>query len=212
MNTTFASPPEVARRSVTRQGIVFSVLLLAVTGFPCLRASAAEAPLPATNYLARPGDLLRFSVYLEPELDQQVRVEADGTVILPLVGTVAAAGRTMEKLREELTSRFDTFLVDPQVTVQVVAFASRAVHVIGQVNRPGTIGMPGDTPLTLLDAISAAGGFTRRADVKKVSIRRREEGGHRIIEKNVAELLSEPEANDVELYDGDTIVVGERWI
>jgi polysaccharide export outer membrane protein len=178
-------------------------------------AGAAEGGAAARDdsYQIRRGDVLAVSVYLEPELEKQVRVEADGTISLPLVGTVELAGRTVREMRVDLARRFDHFIVDPQVTLQVVRFARRAVNVIGQVNRPGPVEMPDEDAFTLLEAISAAGGWTRRGEIKNVSIRRRDpQGEEAIIKKDVRELLSDPDANDIELRDGDTVVVGERFV
>jgi polysaccharide export outer membrane protein len=184
-------------------------------GFFAACLLAGQLPMAGAapaNYRIRHGDELTVLVHLEPDLDSQVRVQADGSIALPLAGVVSADGRTLDEVRSDVAARLRRFLVDPQVSVQVTAYARRAVHVIGEVNRPGPIAIPDETPLSLLDALSAAGGFTRRADVRSVFIRRRaREGETRIIEKNVGELLSRPGAHDIDLDDGDTVFVGERW-
>lgn len=162
----------------------------------------------------RHGDVIEFSVFQEPDLRTQARVQADGTINLPLIQGIRAEGVTIGELRTTLTQLYDRdFLVDPQISLQITSYASRSVQVIGQVNRPGTVPLPPEVPMRLLEAIGAAGGFTRRADAGKVTIRRLgEDGAQQIIEKDVGELLSRPDTNDIQLRDGDTILVGERWI
>lgn len=173
----------------------------------------AAAPDEASNYHVRHGDVLLVSVYQDPDLRMEVRVPADGALQLPLIGRIAAQDRTLAELHAALTAAFDRFIVDPQVTVQVLHYGAASVQVIGQVNRPGQIPLPPEKTLSLLEAIGAAGGFTNRANARKVSIRRRGAADSaRIIEIDVDALLSRPDQHDMRLEDGDTVTVGVRVI
>lgn len=188
----------------------FRVLALAVAAISSLNAAT---PDEASNYQVRHGDVLLVSVYQDPDLRTEVRVPADGDLQLALIGRVAAQDRTLAELHAALTAAYDRFIVNPQVTVQVLQYGAAAVQVIGQVNRPGQVPLPPEKTLSLLEAIGAAGGFTNRANARKVSIRRRgAEGSARIIEIDVDALLSRPDQHDVRLEDGDTVTVGVRVI
>lgn len=208
------NPPNPSLSADRRRTSRLHAPFVLLAGLLLAAASPAARGAPADNYRLRHGDVLEFTVFQEPDLRTQARIQADGTIYLPLVGSVQAEGRTLAGLQAGLTELYDRdFLVQPQITLQIAAYAPRSVQVIGQVNRPGTIPLPAEAPMRLLEAIGAAGGFTRRADAGKVSIRRlRDDGSQEIIEKDVGQLLSRPDANDIVLRDGDTVLVGERWI
>ena len=132
------------------------------------RAAAAE-------YLVGPEDVLEISVYGNPDLDTLVRVEDDGVIRFPLVGAVAVGGKSVSDISTELAARLaDGYLVRPYVTVFVREFRSRTVVVMGQVQRPGLYELSG--PLTVIEAISKAGGFTDLAAERRLRILRKADG------------------------------------
>jgi len=106
-----------------------------------------------------PGDVLRVSVYDNPDLSQEVTIEADGAFSYPLIGRVQAAGLPVRQLESLLAKRFaDGYLVSPQVGVTVTQHKSQQVYVMGAVSKPGPYALQRQT--TLLEALSAAGGPT----------------------------------------------------
>jgi protein involved in polysaccharide export with SLBB domain len=110
------------------------------------------------DYPIGPGDVVAISVPAMEELkERSVRVAADGTIALPLVGVVRAGGLTEEQFREELASKLRKYMYHPQVDVFVKQYRSREVAVLGAVKTPGlvTLKSPSDT---ILDAIANAGG------------------------------------------------------
>ena len=145
-------------------------------------ATAATQVAPGYTYQVGPGDVLNVVVWGHPELsnpmgqteniEQQARlVREDGTMFFPFVGVMPVAGRTVEEIREALARDLRPFVTEPQVDVRVVAFRSKKVYVTGEVVDPGTIALT-DEPLTALDAISRAGGFTADADRRNAIITR----------------------------------------
>jgi polysaccharide export outer membrane protein len=148
------------------------VLALGIGGcasLPPLPAPAERPPLsglgeeqrqiPPTTYTLGPGDVLRVSVYDNPDLSQEVTIEADGAFSYPLIGRVQAAGVPVRQLESLLAKRFaDGYLVSPQVGVTVTQYKSQQVYVMGAVSKPGPYALPRQT--TLLEALSAAGGPT----------------------------------------------------
>ena len=116
-------------------------------------------PTPAMGHTLGPGDVLRVSVYDNPDLSQEVTIEADGAFSYPLIGRVQAAGLPVPQLEGLLAKRLaDGYLVSPQVGVTVTQHKSQQVYVMGAVSKPGPYALQRQT--TLLEALSAAGGPT----------------------------------------------------
>jgi polysaccharide biosynthesis/export protein len=116
-------------------------------------------PAPTMSYTLGPGDVLRVSVYDNPDLSQEVTIEADGAFSYPLIGRVQAAGLPVRQLESLLAKRFaEGYLVSPQVGVTVTQHKSQQVYILGAVSKPGPYPLQRQT--TLLEALSAAGGPT----------------------------------------------------
>ncbi|WP_245888673.1 polysaccharide export protein [Halomonas denitrificans] len=136
--------------------------------------SEARRELSDYQYRVGPGDVLSIIVYDHPELtipagaereaaDTGNRVQTDGTMFYPYVGRLQVGGRSLEEVRRLLTSRLSSVITDPQVEVSVAAYRSQKVYVTGAVETPGTLPITIE-PMTILDAISLAGGTTPEAD------------------------------------------------
>ena len=118
---------------------------------------AEQRRSPTVDYILGPGDILRVGVYDNPDLSQEVAIEADGAFSYPLIGRVQAAGLSVRQLESLLTKRFaDGYLVSPQIGVTVTQHKSQQVYVMGAVKAPGSYPLQRQT--TLLEALSAAGG------------------------------------------------------
>ncbi len=112
------------------------------------------------------GDVVEISVAAIEELSARtVRIKGDGTISLPYIGKIEAAGLTEEQLQQTITERLKEYMYRPRVVVFVKEYRSRQVAVLGSVMRPGvySIGASGDT---LLDMLSQAGGIAPGADPK----------------------------------------------
>jgi polysaccharide export outer membrane protein len=169
----------------------------------------APAVKPATddpNYVIGPEDELIITVWREPDISRTVPVRPDGKISLPLLNDVQASGLTPMQLGTEITSRLTKFISTPQVTVIVTKVSAQRIFVAGEVGRAGAYTfVPG---MTVLEAISSAGGVTPFAKQSKVSILRMENGKQVRVSVNYKEVLNgrRPEQN-VPLKPGDTIVV-----
>jgi len=168
------------------------------------RSSAAISDDP--DYAIGPGDVLNVNVWKEPEVSGTVPVRPDGKVSLPLLGDVSAAGVTPTELAATITDRLRRYMTNPRVTVIVTATNSRRIYLIGEVVRPGAIPML--PKMTVLQALSSAGGFSQFANAKKMYVLRSENGKQIKIPFNYKDAISghSPEQN-IALKPGDTIVV-----
>jgi polysaccharide biosynthesis/export protein len=169
----------------------------------------SATPLPATqdaSYIIGPQDVLDISVWKEAELTRTVPVRPDGKISMPLLNDVQAAGLTPTQLAEQITSSLKKFVTDPQVTIIVTAINSQRVYIMGEVTRAGAY--PLLPNMTVLQALSSAGGFTQFANLKKIYMFRTENGKQVKYPFNYKAVVSgkQPEEN-VELKAGDTIVV-----
>ena len=159
------------------------VLGLGLTGcasLPSLPAPTAQPPLSGLGEEQRqvltmgqtlgPGDVLRVSVYDNPDLSQEVTIGPDGSFSYPLIGRVQAAGLPVLQLETLLAKRFaDGYLVSPQVGVTVTQHKSQQVYVMGAVKAPGAY--PLQRQSTLLEMLSAAGGPTPEAGFEVILTR-----------------------------------------
>ena len=166
------------------------------------------------NYILKPSDVIQVSVFQELDLEKQVRIEADGTVTLPLVKKVKVSDFTVSEAQDLITQLYNRdFLVDPQISVLVVSFSPKIIRVLGSVNRPGVIEMPPDREMTLTEAIANANGISRLGNAKSITIKRVDKSGKtEQYQVNFNKILINKDAKDMIIKEGDTIWVPERII
>jgi polysaccharide export outer membrane protein len=171
-------------------------------------ASKPGAPAHAgtsPDYRMVPGDKLRIEVYKDQQLSQSLQIRPDGKITLPLIGDVPAAGATPRELAGTLTERLKEYLTAPVVTVIVAEAVPPMIYVLGEVNTPGA--QPLSTPVTVLQALSVAGGFKDFANPKKIRIlRKKPDGSILTINFNYKSAI-ESTAAPMMLQAGDTVIV-----
>jgi len=206
----------MGRRLQWRVGILIGVLS-SLVGAQSSPTSADSKPASSTSTVpdSAPGagpdyrigadDVLKISVWKEPDLSETLPVRVDGKISMPLLNDVAAAGLTPTQLAALLTERLKKFVADPRVTVIVTAMNSQKVYVTGEVTHTGSMAL---TPnMTVLQALASAG-FTQFADTKKIYILRIENGQQRKIPVNYKKLVrGDALDQNIVLKPGDTIVV-----
>jgi len=154
------------------------------------------APAGVDNYRLGTGDKVRVIVYGEDDLGGAFDVDGSGTISLPLIGPVKAAGLSASQLEAEITGALaDGYLNDPHVNVEVTTY--RPFYVIGQVNKPGEYPYVND--MNVLNAVALAGGYTNQATEGSVCVRRN--GGTK------EECLDADET--AKIYPGDVVRVPE---
>jgi polysaccharide export outer membrane protein len=150
---------------------------------PARGHNPASIPSPAQwDYTVGVGDILNVIVFDHPELttpagpqrsaeESGFRVQSDGTFFYPFIGQVQARGRVPEDIRAEVTQRLAEYIPSPQVEVRVAAFNSQSIVVSGEVKSPNRQPLT-TVPLTLVEAVTAAGGLSDIADGRRVSVQR----------------------------------------
>lgn len=121
-------------------------------------------------YILGPGDAIEITVLGYEEYTGSKVILPDGTIELSLIGSITAAGMTIDQLRQELTNRLQLFLVDPFVSINLITLRPVVINVAGEVMRPGPLQLVDGT--TLSAALVQAGGITRDADIRQVTLRR----------------------------------------
>lgn len=168
----------------------------------------------SADYLLQPQDLLRIQVYQEEDINRQgeVSISQQYTIFLPLVGMVDLKGKTARQAERMIRDLYDKdFLVNPQISVTVMKYAERSVNVFGAVNNAGRKPFPPERGLTILDAISLAGGHNRFADLKKVKLTRNGTDGEPVtITVNVDEIMKGGGKDPGPIQPDDAVFVGER--
>ena len=167
-----------------------------------------SAPKPHDkDFVIGNGDVLNISVWKQPDLSRSVPVRSDGKVSLPLIGEITASGQTPLKLEQELTSKFQPFLAEPEVTVIVEQINSEKFNILGRVAKPGSYTLL--NPTTVLDAIALAGGCRDFAKQKAIYIlRRHPDGTETRMPFNYQEVIrGKNTAQNIDLQPRDTIVV-----
>jgi polysaccharide export outer membrane protein len=176
---------------------------------PSTPAAPPAANEPATvdknSYIIGPDDSLKIDVYGSPDLSTALPVRPDGMITLPEIGDIPAAGRTPMQLTADIAAQVKKLVVDPTVTVTVMAVNSKHVFLIGEIGHQGPLSItPG---MTILQAISAAGGLTPYANKKHIYILRGDPGKQQKIPFDYTKALKKGDMQGVTLQPGDTIVV-----
>jgi polysaccharide biosynthesis/export protein VpsN len=166
-------------------------------------------PIPTEKSTIGEGDVFTMEIVGEEELPKEYQVASDGSVDLPYLHTVQVTGLEPQEIarlvRKLLIEK--QILSDPSVVVQVKEYNSRRVTIMGQVSKPGTF--PYKTGLTLIQALSQAGGVTGIANLDKVNLTRRTGSGSRTVVISIGTIM-EGRSADVPLQSGDRIFVHER--
>ena len=158
------------------------------------------------TYVIGPGDLLSVDVWKEEDLSKQVSVRLDGKISLPLVNDVQAAGLTLTELRDQLIEKYKDFVDVPQVSVTVLESRSKRIYLLGKVVKPGEYLM--QKTMTVVQAISLAGGLAEWADSSDVKLIRKIDGVEQTFLVDYDAIVSgEDLSQNVLLQPDDTIFV-----
>lgn len=189
---------------------LLALLLASCAGRTPVRVPAVSvSPLPPVEvgtYLLKVGDVIAVRFWGNEELDDEIRIRPDGMISLPFVDEVRAAGRTPAELDEALTELYIGELTTPQITVVLREAASERVYIGGEVGGQGIFELAG--PVTLMQAIYGAGGFTDAARRRQVLLIRTTPEGRVARAINTLPIMdgSDPDS-DIRLQASDIVFV-----
>lgn len=169
-----------------------------------------KLPPPIETSSLGPGDVIEVTVYDEPSMSKTFKVAPNGTIDFPLVGTLEIEGKEPQEIADLIKTRLrdGKILKNPSVSVLVKEVNSKKIAVFGQVQKPGQF--PMTEGMTIVQAISLAGGFTSLADRDRVTLNRRVSKDKVVRVVFSVAAITEGKMNDIPLQSGDTIYVEER--
>ena len=171
---------------------------------------AASASASTSDYRIMSGDVLQITVFQVQDFNREAQVDAGGNIVLPLIGGVPAAGKTVHEVESEVARRLRAkYLQNPQVLVTIKDAVGLRVSVQGAVKSPGVIQIRGDTTLTTV--LAQAQGFTDTADKSSVLVIRNTDQG-RVAAKVDAGAILAGSAPDPPIHGGDMIVVDDSFV
>jgi polysaccharide export outer membrane protein len=180
-----------------------TLFLLSIAGSAFAQAASTEA------YRLKPEDVISIRVFGEEDMNVDAPINLDGTISVPLLGFIDAAGKTAAELERHVYTELKTreFFIDPKVTVNIIKFRELRASVTGAANRPGEfLFKPGDRVLSL---ISQAQGYAfNRADLRRTYLVRK--GSMEQIPLDLHSMLVRGDmSQNYELKDGDIISIPE---
>lgn len=190
----------------------------------CGARAESKAPVPSNQavlaYKITLTDLLRVDIYQEDDLRTMSRVDSKGNINLPLVSEVHVVGLTISDAQKAVENAYreGRYLRNPQVTINVEAYASREVSIQGEVRSPGRYPLPIETSMTVLELVTRAGGFTDIAKGTDVRVTRVSlDGKKQVFTIDVDSLLKGKDRanindNSLMLEPGDIVFVPQRFI
>jgi polysaccharide export outer membrane protein len=168
-------------------------------------AAGGEPSLTGPQYKLGPEDQIRVSVWENAQLTLDLVVRPDGKISMPLIQDVMAEGHTASELATQIQQKLTAFIKDPQVSVIVLQINAPKFYVIGNVVRPGTYPLRGET--SVLQALSLAGGFTQFASLKSIKLIRNAGGKQEVRKINYYDVIGKGGKGNYLLNSGDTVVV-----
>lgn len=171
--------------------------------------SRAVLPAPVESTTVGPGDVFQLEIVGEKDLPREYQVASDGTVDIPYVGRLKVEGLEPQEIAALVRQKLQEgeILSSPSVVVSIKEYNSKRVSVLGQVSKPGSF--PFTTGMTLIQAVSLAGGMTAIANTGRVNLTRRTKEGTKTVQLDVS-AINDGRSPDVLLQAGDRIYVHER--
>ena len=187
------------------------IILSALTLLSC-QTTTEIPPLPeprraqTTSYIIGPEDVLQIHVWKHPNLSVTVPVRSDGKISMPLINDIQAAGLPPQSLMDNIAEKLKKYIENPTVSVILESINSLKISVSGNVNAPGVYKIGPE--ISLVDALSLAGGLKDFAKTENIRVIRRENGVDKIYRVNYNLILSGKDIKqNITLYPSDSVIV-----
>ncbi|MDD5302941.1 MAG: polysaccharide export protein [Elusimicrobia bacterium] len=141
-----------------------------------IAAALKQVVASKADYRISAADLISVTVYQDLDMNRKVRVNANGAISMPLIGTVKVGGMTLIEAQATMEAKLAQYLVSPQVSLFIEEYGNKTVFVMGEVQKPGSYPIPTESRMTVLEAISTAGGFTPIAGQDRTRVLRNVNG------------------------------------
>ena len=171
-------------------------------------AAMRQTANPGPDYKITSADLVSVTVYGNSEMSRKARVNSSGVISLPLVGAVKVGGKTLGAAQALIEGKLSAYVVQPQVSLFIEEYGNRTFFVMGEVQKPGSYPIPTESRMTVLEAISTAGGFTPVAAQDRARVLRYVNGESRSYTVDVRTITREGQKEkDIALEPNDVIFV-----
>jgi protein involved in polysaccharide export with SLBB domain len=195
--------------------LIQACLLFAVFAAALLRGADSSVAVDASRYRLYSRDLVRIAVQGEADVAAERRIDGLGEVFVPLLGSVKIAGLTPTEAQALIVKRYiqEDIFVRPEVVVSVIEYSPKEIMVLGQVSKQGKLVIPAEASgMSIVEAITSAGGFTRIAKSSEVRVTRKDERGvEQPFTVNVEKMIEGRSTTEaVMLQPGDVVFVPER--
>lgn len=175
-----------------------------------IQAALAQAQTVAATYKICPADLLEISVYQEKDLERKVRVGPDGLVTLPLAGSVKVGGLSVPQAEQAILNQLRRYVINPQVSVFIKEYGNKLIYVLGEVQKPGSYALPTEASLSVLEAVTLAGGFTQYSAGDRTRVIRKNAGKTETITIPLTSITKGGDkSRDIPLEPNDVVYVPE---
>jgi polysaccharide export outer membrane protein len=175
---------------------------------PPASAEAISTETASSTYRLQSYDLIDVEVYSEEDLHKPARLGSDGTVLLPLIGSVKVGGLTVSEATDLITQRYAAgFVKNPSVLITVLQYRKSTFSILGQVSKPGIYEIQEGAEVSILEAVSLAAGFTPTAAQNSVTVKRVVDGKETIFKVRAGDMAQNPNAAPFEILPGDKILV-----
>jgi polysaccharide export outer membrane protein len=201
---------------------IISLTLSALLLLGTVPASALEAAAAEKEYFIEAGDVISVNVFPAQEFSKEVTVQPDGTIEIPLLGSMRAQGIKPGELEKMLTAKFSKYVSNPSITLNVRRFSFNRVALIGQVKSPGYYEYR--EGMRLLDLVALAGGTADYSRDSRVRIYRKLKGeGEKVtevvIKANLEDVFDGKMESNTQLVTGDIVYIprkpystASRWV
>ncbi len=185
---------------------------LIAQGSSSKKGKVGKSPVE-NDYTIQPLDILEIKIYMEDDLQRYYRVSQNGCISYPFIGEVLVTGLTVSALEKKLTHLLSPdYFNNPQITIFVETYHSRRIFILGAVNNPGSYDIPAEKELTVVEAISLAGGFTEEAAVNKTKIVRVEDGLEKTMVVKITDITKGGDkSKDIILKPNDIVIVPQSF-
>ena len=164
------------------------------------------------NYKIQPGDLIEITVFKETDMNRTARISGNGTITFPLACNLKLSELSVPEAESFLAEKLSEFLIKPQVTVLIKEYGNKQIYVLGEVKKPGSITLPAERRLTVLEAITLAGGFTDLAAPDRTKVLRNSNGQNQNIQVEISRITKQGDKSaDIFLEPNDTIFVPQSF-